>query len=147
MSFFDKIFSQVQGSSNDTVQFGFIGICISAAGADGNIDDDEWGAIVGYISRLKMFSEVKDSEINKMFNKAIGILRSKGSSALMTEASQNIPNELKNTAFACICDILLSDGTLEQEERSVLEQAYRCLNIDESQAATIMEVMLIKNKM
>lgn len=147
MSFFDKIFSQVAGSTNDTVQFGFIGVCIAASGADGHIDNEEWGAIVGYISRLKMFAEVKEAEINKLFNKAVGILRNEGASALMEQATALIPSELKNTTFACICDILLSDGTVEKSERMILEKAYSLLNVDESQAATIMEVMLIKNKM
>lgn len=73
------------------------------------------GAIVGYISRLEMFSDVKDFEIHNLFYKAKGILRVKGSAVLIVEAGHSIPNELKNTAFAStsICDILLSDGTLE----------------------------------
>lgn len=147
MSFFDKIFAQVADNTNDTVQFGFIGICIAAAGADGHIDNDEWGTIVGYISRLKMFSEIKDSEINKMFDKALSILKSEGSETLLTQAGNLIPTELKNTAFACVCDIVLSDGTLTSAERSTLEKAYSLLGIEETQATTIMEVMLIKNKM
>ncbi len=147
MGFLDKVFSQVTQSNQPTVQAGFVQLCVAASGADGVIDNDEWGAIIGYVSRLKMFAEMKDSEISKLFQKAIGILEKKGAEALIEEAVSQIPEELRNTAFACVCDIVLSDGELESDEQAILEKAFALLEIEEKQATTIMEVMLIKNKM
>ncbi len=147
MSFLNKVFGAIPTSDLPAAQYGFIQLCIAASGADGVIDDDEVGAIIGYVSRLKMFTEIKDSEINKMFQKSIGILRTDGAMALVQEAGKQIPEDLRNTAFACVCDIVLSDGSLDPKEQEVLEKAYEILKIEEQQAATIMEVMLIKNKM
>jgi hypothetical protein len=57
-----------------------------------------------------------------------------------------LPEELRDTAFANACDLLLADGGIEDEEKEFLDSLQRKLEIPGDQAISIVEVMVIKNK-
>ncbi|WP_028453720.1 tellurite resistance TerB family protein [Chitinilyticum aquatile] len=147
MGLLDKAFGLVTKTNDESVQGAFVNLCIAAAGADGCVSNQEGRSIMTYIARLKMFDEINDGKLEKLFDKAFATLESKGPHELVKLGSAGIPKELRPTAFACVADIVLADGELEDEEKEVLERIVTALELDQSTAVSIIEVMLIKNKM
>ncbi|UBF26209.1 tellurite resistance TerB family protein [Kovacikia minuta CCNUW1] len=81
-----------------------------------------------------------------MFDKLVGIGQRQGYDTLLSTALQSLPHELHDTAFAMATDIILSDGTITDEEETLLNNLYRVLETPEQTAKMIIEVMLIKNR-
>ena len=57
-----------------------------------------------------------------------------------------LPDELRETAFAHACDLVLADGVVEDEERALVEKLQKKLEIPGDQAMDIVRVMVIKNR-
>lgn len=83
---------------------------------------------------------------DKLFDKLFKILKKDGAGALVKASTDNLSDDLKLTAFACAVDIALADGVLEEEEKDIINQLAESLDIPESTAISIIEVMIIKNK-
>ena len=64
----------------------------------------------------------------------------------MKASAEELSEELRLTAFACAVDISLADGVLEDSEKDIINQLASALAIPENTAVSIIEVMLIKNK-
>nr|WP_319397714.1 tellurite resistance TerB family protein [uncultured Carboxylicivirga sp.] len=149
MGIFDKVFNQTELSAEKTFtkQEAFLATAVAIAGSDGYVSDEEWSNLVGYVRRIKLFSGCSDIDFNKMFDRLFTILKTKGPGALVQMAKPAMEEDLKLTAFCCAVDIALSDGILEEEEKDVLDQLMQVLEVPEATAISIIEVMLIKNKM
>ena len=138
MSLFGKIFQSVTEEVNLNEQESFAGIALAMAGADGNVGRGEWDEIVNYMNRLRIYDSYSSSAFDKLFDKLFRILKKEGPGSL--------PSELRLTAFACAVDIATSDGVLEEEEKDMINQLAELLTVPEKTAISIIEVMLIKNK-
>ena len=84
--------------------------------------------------------------LNKLFDKLFTILKKDGAAALVKASAEGLSDDLKLTAFACAVDIALADGVLEEEEKSIINQLAEVLQIPVQTAVSIIEVMIIKNK-
>jgi tellurite resistance protein len=148
MGLFDKVFSSAAtGEEKLTQQEAFAGIAMAIAGSDGSIGGEEWDAIVAYIRRLRIYDNFSEPQFNKLFDKLFAKLKKSGPGALVAAAKDGLGEELKMTAFACAVDIALTDGTLEEAEQDVINQLAEALDVDEKIAISIIEVMMIKNKL
>lgn len=146
MGLFDKIFQAAPEETKLTQQEAFAGIAIAMAGADGSIAESEWAGIVSYIRRLKLYDNFSGPAFDKLFDKLFKILKKDGAGALVKASTDNLSDDLKLTAFACVVDIALADGVLEEEEKEIINQLAEALAIPEKAAISIIEVMIIKNK-
>lgn len=146
MGLFDKIFQSTPAESKLTQQEAFAGIAVAMAGADGSIAESEWAGIVNYIRRLRLYDNFSGPAFDKLFDKLFRILKKDGAGALVKASADALSDELKLTAFACAVDIALADGVLEEEEKAVINQLAEALAIPEKTAISIIEVMIIKNK-
>lgn len=79
-------------------------------------------------------------------DRLLGILKREGPEALMNRAADALPPDLKDTAFANACDLVLADGSVEDEEKAFLDNLQKKLGISGDLALTIVEVMIVKNK-
>lgn len=146
MGLFDKIFQTAPEAEKLTLQEAFAGIAIAMAGADGSIAESEWAGIVNYIRRLRLYDNFSNAAFDKLFDKLFKILKKDGAGALVKASSDNLSDDLKLTAFACAVDIALADGVIEEEEKNIINQLAEALSIPEKTAISIIEVMIIKNK-
>lgn len=146
MGLFDKIFQAAPEESKLTQQEAFAGIAVAMAGADGSIAESEWAGIVNYIRRLRLYDNFSGPAFDKLFDKLFKILKKNGAGALVKASADALSDDLKLTAFACAVDIALADGVLEEEEKTVINQLAESLSIPEKTAISIIEVMIIKNK-
>ncbi|MCC7035338.1 MAG: TerB family tellurite resistance protein [Acidobacteria bacterium] len=67
--------------------------------------------------------------------------------ALMRAAARAVPARLRPSAFALVADLLLADGTIEAAERRFLQRLAADLRMHPDEAARVMEVMRVKNRL
>jgi uncharacterized membrane protein YebE (DUF533 family) len=125
---------------------GFAGIMLAAAAADGHISDEESDAFLASINRMQLFREQSGAEHKGMMNKLFGVLKKNGVSELVNRSAEALPAKLREAAFAAATDLIFVDGSLEDEEKSVLEVIQRSLGISDELAQMIVQVMEIKNR-
>ena len=110
MSLFDDV---LDDSSFAPEQFGpqegFAGTLLAASACDGHIADEEVGALVTALARMKMYQNVPPHRFNSMMDRLLGILKRGGPEKLIASAIPAVPPELRETAFANACDIVLAD--------------------------------------
>ncbi len=81
-----------------------------------------------------------------MFNQLNALLKLHGAENLLRVAVDSLPDELHETVFAVATDIILADGEVTPEEEELLNRLYGILEIPESTARTIIDVMVTKNR-
>jgi len=147
MGLFDKLLGD-QGS--DTISLNpreaFAAILLAAAAADGNISEEEAESVISMSNRLQLFKNQSATDYNAMMGKLIGIHRTRGAALLVQTACSALPIDLRESVFAVTVDLLFADGTVAPEERKLLEGLQQVLEIPESQATKIVEVMITKNR-
>lgn len=146
MGLFDSLFGGMEGGGKLTVQEGFAGILLGASACDGHISDDEVTGLVTALLRMKLFQRINEKSFGQMMNKLQGIAKKKGVDTLIDVCVPVLPQELRETAFANACDIVLADGVVEPDEREFVDKLQRKLGISGDTALAIVQVMVIKNQ-
>jgi uncharacterized tellurite resistance protein B-like protein len=147
MGLFDKVFG-VQSQTQETFNpaEAFAAICLSAIASDGYLADEELDGLINSINRMQLFKSYPRDVMRRMFDKLFGILRRQGADALFNGAKGSLPFELRESAFAVATDLILADGVVTEQEQDFLNQLYRALEINETMALKIVEVMMLKNR-
>ena len=148
MGLFDKVFGKeaVQQSTTLSKQEAFLAIALATSAADGHIAQSEIDSMFAYLMNMRMFEQSTSQQMGRMFDKLMGILKRGGPSALITAAKDPLPDDMRETAFACAVDIALADGVLEEDEKDLLSELQSALEVPENIAVTIIQVMIIKNR-
>ncbi|MCC9607734.1 tellurite resistance TerB family protein [Blastopirellula sp. JC732] len=147
MSLFDDVFDD---SSFAPEQFGpqegFAGTLLAASACDGHIADEEVGALITTLSRMKMYQNVPPHKFSSMMDRLLGVLKRGGPEKLIAVAIPAVPPELRETVFANACDIVLADGVVEADEKAFIDDLMIKLEMDSQRAKTIVQVMVYKNQ-
>ena len=146
MGLFDALLGGMESSGKLNSQESFAGILLGASACDGHIADDEVQSLVTALLRMQLYKRFDSNQFNKMLNKLHGILKKKGVDALIDACVNGLPDELNKTAFTNACDIVLSDGVVEPDEKEFIDKLQAKLNIEANAAKTIAQVMVVKNK-
>ena len=145
MGIFDSIFGS--GDSGPlSAQEAFAGILMGASGCDGHIADSEVGSLVTTLVRMKLFERFTDKQYNSMLNKLHGTLKKRGVDTLIDACAAACPENLRETAFANACDIVLADGVVEPEEKAFMEKLREKLAINKETAVEIVQIIAVKNR-
>lgn len=149
MGLFDKVFGSVAEPKAEPLSKAeaFIAVAVAVSAADGFISDTEGAGIMAYVRRMRLFQDMTETQLDNSFDKIMKTLRLHGPGALVAAANGVLQGETRETAFACAVDIALADGVLEEEEKSLLSELQQVLDIPENIAVTIIQVMLIKNRL
>ena len=127
-------------------QEGFAGTLLAASACDGHIADEEVGALITTLVRMKMYANVPPHKFNSMMDRLLGILKRGGPEKLIASAIPAVPPELRETVFANACDIVLADGVVEADEKAFIDDLMIKLELDSTRAKTIVQVMVFKNQ-
>lgn len=147
MGLFDDVLSEVSSGSRALSKAeAFAGVLLSAVAADGHISDEEATGLNVVTARMKLFQNVPPDKFGRMMDRLLGILKRDGVDALLEQAAEALPEELRETAFANCCNLVLADGGIEEEEKKFLSTLQRHLGIERDEALTIFKVMVLKNK-
>lgn len=146
MGIFDTLFSGMETRTKLTPQESFAGILLAASACDGHIAEEEFNQILVAILRMKLFQRVNENEFRKVMNKLMGVLKKNGPEKLAEGCAENLPDDLRKSAFANACNIVLADGTVDADEKEFINELTRLLALDPAEAKSIGQVMVIKNK-
>ena len=127
-------------------QEGFAGLLLAASACDGHIADEEVQSLVTILGRMKLYQHVPPHKFSSMMDRLLGVLKRGGPSKLVEMAIPAVPPEMRETAFANACDIVLADGVVESDEKEFIDELLLKLELDSKRAKTIVQVMVYKNQ-
>ncbi len=146
LGLFDSLFGGIETTRKMTPQESFAGILLAAGACDGHISDEEAENLTTSVGRMKLFARVNEKEFSQVMDKLLGLLKKKGPEALMEACAETLPKELVNAAFANAVNIVLSDGSVDSDEKEFIENLRKKLQVEPPVAKAIAQVMVIKNK-
>jgi tellurite resistance protein len=135
-----------ESSDTFTKQEAFLAIALATSAADGTIDESEAKGMFAYLLQMKMFNGYTNRQMSDVFKKLVTVLQNEGVGGLVTIAKSSLPDDLRETAFACAVDIALADGVIEDSEKALLEELQQVLEVSDDIGGKILEVMIIKNR-
>lgn len=147
MGLFDKLLGG-QTSSNVVLnkQEALASILLVTIAADGHISDEESSSFGSVVNRMQLFRNQSASEFSSMMDKLLGLLKKHGHTFLLEKATAGLPSELRETTFALCADLIFADGSVEDEEKELLEGIQQSLQVSDDLALKIIEVLQIKNR-
>jgi len=143
---FDDAFDSFESKQTVGPKEGYAGVLLCASACDGHISDDEVGALMTALMRMKMYQNVPPNQFSKMMDKLLGILKRGGPEKLLDTVGNAVPPELRETVFTNACNIVLADGVVEDDEKEFMNNLVTRLEIGKDRAKQIIKVMVIKNK-
>lgn len=145
MSLFDDVVGDDFQEESFGPQEGFAGVLLCSSACDGHISGDEVQVLMMKLSRMKLYQRVSESRFNNMMDRLMGVLKRGGPEKLLEKAHAAVPPELRETAFANACDIVLVDGIVEDDEKEFIDNLMIKFEMDRKRAKTIVQVMVYKN--
>jgi uncharacterized tellurite resistance protein B-like protein len=133
-------------SSQNTVNSEFeawVGILYSCISADNKITDSETATLSRVLSSKQKFLGI---DIAPLYRKSFNVRTELGQLKYISACCELIKEEDKETVFALALEVLLADGTLEKEEKNVIEVLSNQLKIEKEMTSKIIEVIFLKNK-
>jgi uncharacterized tellurite resistance protein B-like protein len=133
-------------SSQNTVNSEFeawVGILYSCISADNKITDSETATLSRVLSSKQKFLGI---DIAPLYRKSFNVRTELGQLKYISACCELIKEEDKETVFALALEVLLADGTLEKEEKNVIEVLSNHLKIKAEMTSKIIEVIFLKNK-
>jgi uncharacterized tellurite resistance protein B-like protein len=146
MGLFDKIIGGSAGDRPLTVEEAFAAVLLVAMAADGYVSDEEKREFGAIVNRVQLYRSINGDQFSAIMDKLQGLLSREGAESLLGRAAVSLPRELKETAFALGADLILADGSVEEQEKALLEAMQRALAIPDVHALKIIEVLVVKNR-
>lgn len=146
MGLFDKFFKTEPASFQfkpKNEQEAWVCILYACGTIDGELSDVE----VETLSKLFVYKTFFNGHDTISYYK--NVMKTKesiDSKTIIDKSADLVSEENKNTVFTLCCEVLLSDGKLDDDEKLILEHVASALKIIEETAIKIIEVMLYRNK-
>lgn len=147
MSLFDDILDE--GSFSESKfgpQEGFAGVLLAASACDGHIADEEGQGIMLALRQKKLYQRLSPQQMGSMFDRLMGVLRKGGPEKLLEKCYPVVPPELRETAFATAVDIVMANGSVDDDERAFINDLKGKLELDDDRSRMIVKVMVYKNR-
>ena len=142
MSSFENVNSSDQNPILSELE-AWVGILYSCISADNLITDSETATLSRVLHSKQKFIGI---DIAPLYRKAFNIRAELGQLKYISACSEWIKEEDRETVFALALEVLLADGTLEKEEKNVIEVLSNQLKIEKEMTSKIIEVIFLKNK-
>ncbi len=134
--------NNIQNTVNSEFE-AWVGILYSCISADNQITDSETATLSRVLYSKQKFVGI---DIAPLYRKAFNVRAELGQLKYISACSEWIKGEDKETVFALALEVLLADGTLEKEEKNVIEVLSNQLEIEKEMTSKIIEVIFLKNK-
>lgn len=122
---------------------GWVAVLFACMLADGDMDDAEIDSLA---KMLTFKTKFKGINIGSFFNSILAAKEKIGGAGLVEAGSKAVKQEDKETLFAMSVELVLADGEISKDEELIIETLAKSLEISDTTAAKIIEVMLIRNK-
>lgn len=102
-------------------QDALVAAMVLTAAADGRMADSERAVIGGIVAQMPSFKGFHETRFAEIGEIVMAMLEEEdGVDQVMTLLAQNLPDHLRETAYAMACDVTAADGAAKQEELQVL---------------------------
>jgi tellurite resistance protein len=122
-----------------------IALFIGAMDANGHVAREELARAHHLIWSTRRFRRKSGETVGRLIDRMKRILEQHDRAAVMERAAKAIPQRLRPSAYAIVADLLLADGKIDAQERRFLQRLASSFGIDASEAAGVIDVMLVKN--
>lgn len=146
MGLFDKAFGKETGTVNLNKPEAYAAIAVAAIASDGDISQEEATRTVYDLATLRAFRRYDLRDLMNTINKVAGLMKKRGPSPVLQAAKAVLSKEELPAAFFVAVDLVCADGIVEDAEKKFLEELTTTLQLDETAALKIVEVVQIKNK-
>lgn len=114
----------------------FTMVLVSAA--DRDMNDYEMRMIGEIVNHLPIFRDFDRKQLTEVTENCAGILaREDGLDQVISAIRKQLPERLRETAYALACDVAAADGKVTQEEARLLELIRHGLDIERLIAAAV----------
>jgi hypothetical protein len=145
MGLFDNAFGDGDGTKLNK-EIAYLGILMCADFSDGSVSEEEVRAFGNTICRMKLYRDLSESQLNRLIDKAAGVIKRSGVDDAMKKFAEVLPENLHRAVFANACNQILADGVVEAEEKEFINNLRRALDLSGDDAQTIAQVMVWKNQ-
>lgn len=122
----------------------FTMVLVSAA--EGIMTDAELETIGRQVRYLPVFHRFDNDRLTEVGRDCADLLRREDGLDLACEMiAEALPQRLRETAYALACEVAAADGSLAQEELSLLDLLRRRLNVDRLVAAAIERATYVRH--
>lgn len=121
----------------------WLGILYTCIKADHYITEAENKSLTRILYSKEKFKNV---DFGPYYETAVSLYKELGQLKYVKACCSRIKTEDKETLFALALDVLLADGTLEKEEKCLIEILSNHLGVSSSMSSKIIEVMFLKNR-
>lgn len=142
MSLFESKNNNDQNSINSDTE-AWVGILYSCLSADNQITDSETATLSRILHSKQKFIGI---DVASLYAKSYHLRTEMGQLNYISACCKLIEEADKETVFALALEVLLADGTLEKEEKNVIEVLSNHLKIEAAMTSKIIEVIFLKNK-
>jgi hypothetical protein len=122
-------------------------ILVGCASVDGALRDEEARRLADVLASSRWALDAGIGATEQLVERAWTLLADGGFAAMQSACAEVIPAEWRPTVFALAADLVLADGRLESREGALLDQLQSALSVDAGLARTIVDVLLIKNRL
>lgn len=143
MGLFDSFRSEVTPSFNP--QQAIMTIVIAAVMADGEVADEEVARIRSMCLLSPIFASNSHDQDLTLIRHAINVNGQMGERAI-SGAAEVLSPELRETAFAFACDMVLADGIVGASEEAFLNSLMGRLGISENSGRGLVWATLVRNR-
>ena len=124
----------------------FAGIVLVAVASDRQISQPELKRMYFLLARMRLFQGWSETQYHAIIDKFWDMLKSQGLEPSLDLCIRSLSPKLYQTAFAIAVDLVLTDGTVTQEEKDFLYDLQKKLGLETKLATKIIEVIMIKNR-
>ena len=121
----------------------WIGILFSCISSDKRLPEQETETLVHLLLIKEMF---KSNEVLSIYRDCMLAPSKLGSTGLIDICVPLVTAENRPTLFAMAADLMLSDGSMDANEKEILDHLSLSLHVDPFTKEKIIDVVLIKNK-
>ena len=115
-----------------------VAVMIGTSASDQIIRTSELVQIQAIVNHLPVFGGYDADRIKNVANMVFDLLEEdEGLDAFLGLVRENLPDELRETAYALACDVAAADGKLGQDQLRMLQEIRYELEIDRLNAAAI----------
>lgn len=125
---------------------GFAAIALAAVACDGAMGLEEAKSLRSQLDHRTPFASLPEQTIATMFDDLLQILRNDGIEALVSAAIPALDQEQRETALAVAAQLVHSDRVVEPDEQVFLDRLSLQLELPESRAQQILDVIQILHR-
>lgn len=104
-------------------------------------------AQIDQLSRMLVLSaKFKSNNLNDLTIKALSLQSKQDSQAIMEQAAPLISEDFRETLFAMVCEVVTSEGTIDESKSEILGMAALYLKLPVERMKMMVTTYLVRNK-